>query len=92
MPDPTNSFLRDFVSLGEGTEVPPIFLLWSGIAGISAALERRCWIDQGSYIVYPNIYMILIAGSGRCRKSTAIGLIENLLIKVEPPINILPDS
>lgn len=90
MPDDRKSFLRDFVSLGSGTEIPPLFLLWSGVAGVSAVLGRRCWIDMGTFIVYPNEYIVLVAGAGRCRKGTSIGLIERLVRSIDPPVNLIP--
>jgi len=45
-------------------------------------LERRVWIEQGIYTIYPNFYFVLIAGSGQ-KKSTAINLTDKLLRKVE---------
>ncbi len=84
-----DNFLFDYLALNEGTEIPDIFALWCGISGISAVLGRRCFIDMGTYTVFPNLYIVLVAGSGRCRKSTAIGIIERLLRELEPPVNLI---
>lgn len=83
------NFLRDFASLAKGTEVPDIFMLWCGVAGLSFSLGRSVWLDMGHYTIYPNLYIVLIASSGRHRKSTAIGIIERLLRRLEPKINII---
>jgi len=83
------NFLRDYVKLNEGTEIPDLFALWCGIAGISAALGRRVWLDMGTYTIYPNLYVVLVAGSGRCRKSTAVGMIHRLLRQIEPGLNLI---
>ncbi len=83
------SFLRTYAHLNEGTEIPGIFAIWSGLAALSAALGRRCWIDMETYIIYPNLYIFLIASSGRCRKSTAVGIAEKLLYQIEPAPNII---
>lgn len=82
-------FLSGFVSLNKHTEIPPIFALWSGIAGISCALGRRVWVDMGRYQIFPNEYVLLVAGSGRMRKSTSIHQIEKILNHVEPHPNIV---
>jgi hypothetical protein len=73
----------------EETEVPSIFALWSGIAAISAMLGRRCSIDYGHISVFPNLYIVLVAGSARCRKSTAINICDKFIRKVSNPPNML---
>lgn len=45
-------------------------------------MGRKCFFDKGFYKLYPNLFTILVAGSGRCRKSTAINLAVDLLNKV----------
>lgn len=77
------------MKLNEGTEIPDIFALWCGLSGISATLGRRVWLDLGTYKVYPNLFVVLVAGSGRCRKSTAIGLIEKLIRVLDPSPNLI---
>ncbi len=83
------NFIADFVQLNKGTEIPEMFALWCGLAGISAALSRRAFLDMGSYKVYPNTFIVLVAQSGRYRKSTAIKMIERLLRQMQPPPNII---
>jgi len=85
----SDDFLRDFVRLSEKTEIPVFFMLWCGISGVAATLGRKVWLDMGHYAVYPNLYVVLVAGSGRCRKSTAISQILNLMQEVVPKPNIL---
>lgn len=71
------------------TEVPGAFALWSGLFAVSACMGRNCFIDQGHFTVYPNLYVVLTAGSGVCRKSTAINIVSDLVDRVDPPITIL---
>lgn len=52
------------MSLTEGLITPPLFRLWSGIACVSGALERRIWAKTGSGIIYPNMYILLVAPPG----------------------------
>ena len=84
-----SDFILDYESLGKETEIPPLFSTWCAISGISASLGRRCWLDMGTYTIYPNIYVVLVAGSGRCRKSTAIGVIEKMIRALDPPLNLI---
>lgn len=88
MSDQPFNFLKSFCRLMEVTEVPPRFQIWTGIACLLSVLERRVYIPQGVFNVYPNYFMILIAGSGQ-KKSTPIGLADKLLRRVVPGINIV---
>lgn len=71
------------------TEVPSTFALWMAIFGVNECLGRDCFIDQGHFTVFPNMYIVIVAGSAKCRKSTAINVITDFLRKVEPQIKIL---
>ena len=73
----------------EGTEIPDIFALWSGIMCVSSALGREAFVDQGVFTVYPNLYVMLVAASAKCRKSTSIMVSYKFIDKVVPKINIL---
>jgi len=82
------NYLKGFRRLLERTEVPERFAVWSGIASLLAALERRIYINQGIYTIYPNFYMVLVAASGQ-KKSTAINTAAKLLRKLNPAPNIV---
>lgn len=83
------NYLKSYVRLGDDTEMPGLFMLWCGLSTLSCVLGRKVWVDMGQYIIYPNLYVILVAGSGKCRKSTSISIAERLLRRVEPPLNII---
>ena len=84
-----NSFLDNYKILHEETEVHPEFALWCGLCGMSACLTRSVCLDMGVFQVYPNLYVVLVAGSGRQRKSTAIGMIERPLQVIENGPNLI---
>lgn len=73
------TFLQEYVFSHENTEIPRLFSLWCGLFGVSSVLGRRVSLDLGTFRIYPNLYVILVAGSGRCRKSTAVRQISRLL-------------
>lgn len=77
------NFLIKFAELLEKTEVPPRFTIWCGIGALLAVMERRVWVNQGIFEVYPNFYIVLIAGSGQ-KKSTPIVYVDKLLRKLQP--------
>lgn len=87
-----SDWLTAFVDYNKAfSETPEKFLYWSGVSAIAAALERRVWIDQGRYSLYPNFYIVLVADPGRVQKSTTINTATSLLKKV-PGINLSPKS
>lgn len=82
------SFL-DFV--GPNSETPFEMLFWSGVSAIAGCLQRRVWLDQGRYILYPNFFIVLVADAGVIQKSTTINEAMSLLKKV-PTVRFAPDS
>jgi len=72
-------WLKSIGHLTRNTEAPTHFWLWSGIFTICAALERKVWIPYGLDRVYPNLYLMLVAPPGKCRKGGPVGLSKRLL-------------
>ncbi len=71
------------------TEIPEIFSIWAAISAISAALGRDCFYDFDYYQIYPNLFIVFIARSAWCRKSSAIRIAEKFIKAVKPPIKVL---
>jgi len=69
----------------EKQESPDIFHAWACIATIISALGRNVCIDFRTYKVFPNEYIVLIAGSAKCRKSQALTLGTDVLFDLEDP-------
>lgn len=84
-----DGILTGFCNYCFDTEIPDIFALWTGIATISAALGRDCFVDMGHFTVFPNMYVVLVAGSAKCRKSTAINIAADFIRRIEPPIKTM---
>lgn len=85
----SGNFIVDFLTLNKNSEVPPIFALWSAIGGISSVLGRGTYLDMGRYTIYPNEYILLVAGSGTMRKSTAIRQVQKIVTHLTPPPNMI---
>ncbi len=65
------------------SESPEQFHLWTGLSIIASTVRRNVYLNQGTHILFPNMYVILIGPPGRVRKSTSIRLGRHLLLGVE---------
>ncbi len=81
--------IEEYCLYNEPTEVPGIYALWTGIFTIAEMMGRECFLDQGHFVVWPNMYVILVAGSAVCRKSTAVRIAASFIRKVDPPVKII---
>lgn len=72
------------------TEPPPNFHAWSSIAALSALLGKKCFIPQGHFTVYPNLYIVLVGDPGT-RKSTALNVAKNL-VRIIEKVPVAPES
>ena len=78
------SFIEAFLDYNKNLGVSQKFLLWSAISGIAGCLERRTWIVYNqTQVIFPNLFVMLIADSGIANKSTAGRAIMELLYEVD---------
>jgi len=77
--------LQEYV---EDTEAPRDFWLWGGIFTLCSALQRRVWLPYGLEPIYPNIYVLLVAPPGKCRKAGPPTLAKKMLKKAGIPVSI----
>jgi len=73
------------------SESPEEYHLWTGISAIAGALRRRVFYDMGYFILYPNMYIVLVGPAGRCKKSTAMRVGRQMLSGV-PGLEFTTDS
>jgi len=64
-------FIKAYMTHTEDQEAPEIFHFWTALGILAAAVRRNLWIDRGYYKLFPNLYVIFVAESGKLRKSTA---------------------
>jgi hypothetical protein len=65
-------WLEGFLTLTERSEPPYTYKLWVGMSLIASALRRKCVLNWGTMSIYPNMYVVLVGPSGKCRKGTAM--------------------
>jgi hypothetical protein len=69
LPDWIDAYL-DFTN---NSEPPTLFKKWTAISVIASCLQRKCVLPWGTLEFFPNMYIVLVAPSGKCRKGTAMG-------------------
>lgn len=72
----------DFVS--KASDAPIEFAHAAGLAAISTVALGRRWIERGRGGIRPNVYIMLVAGSSRDRKSENVDHVTELLRDVVP--------
>lgn len=77
--------LQEYV---EDTEAPRDFWLWGGIFTLCSTLQRRVWLPYGLEPIFPNIYVLLVAPPGICRKAGPPSLAKKMLKKAGIPVSI----
>lgn len=90
MPEPnrfTDSWIDSYMRYVENTEPPLIFKKWCAVSVIAAALQRKCFLDWGHNIMYPNLYVVLTAPAGRARKGTAMKSARPFLDHLDLPLS-----
>ena len=64
-------WIESFLEYSDGIPSPALFRLWSAIAIVAGAMERRVWTETARSVMYPNLYTLLVAPPG-IGKSQAI--------------------
>jgi len=69
-------------------ESPDVFHFWTALSLIAASCRMNIWMDRGFYKLYPNLYVIFIAESGKLRKSTAQEYGVDRILRYVPGIKL----
>jgi len=85
------SWLEGYLAYTAESESPEEYHLWVGISAIAGALRRRTFFDMGYFLLYPNLYIVLVGPAGRCKKSTAMRVGRQMLGQV-PGLEFTTDS
>lgn len=76
---PKEGWLHDYVEYTRNTEPPTVFHFFAGMVAIGGALARNVFFDMGAYQIFPNLCIVIVAPSGRCRKTSACNVAMGLL-------------
>ena len=79
-------WLDAYTTFTNNSEPPYLYRLWVGISILAACMKRKCVLRWGTLDLYPNMYIVLVGPSGKCRKGTAMSpgmrLLREMGIKV----------
>lgn len=65
-------WIDTYMRYTDNSEPPVLFRKWTAVSTIAAAMQRKCSLKWGYLEFFPNLYTVLVAPSGRCRKGTAM--------------------
>ena len=74
-----NDWVSGYIEYSQETESPLSYHIWTSISLLAAALQRRVYIKWGYEILYPNMYIVLVGPSGKCRKGSAMNLGKDII-------------
>jgi len=81
-----DNWIDECLNFTSNTEPPVMFRKWTAVSVVAAALQRKCYLPWGSLTFFPNMYVVLVAPSGKARKGTAMNPGMDFL--TEPGLNI----
>lgn len=74
-----SDWLSGYIEYSQETESPLSYHVWTGISLLAASLQRRVYIKWGYETLYPNMYIVLVGPSGKCRKGSAMNLGKDII-------------
>lgn len=83
MPRKLDNWLDAYLEYTWNSEPPELFHVWTAISTVAAALQRKCVLHWGKLNFYPNMYIVLVAPSGKARKGTAMAYGQDFLSRLE---------
>ncbi len=78
-------WITSYLQYTSDQESPELFHLWCSLGILSSTIGRNIYVTKtyGDWSkLYPNLYIILVSPSGRCRKGGALGIAERVLKEV----------
>ncbi len=66
-----SNWLESYLKYTLNSEPPDLYRLWVGISVIASVLQRKVYL-QWEKKTFPNMYIVLVGPSGKCRKGTAM--------------------
>lgn len=86
-----SNWLKAYLAFTAESESPEEYHLWVAISVIAGAIRRKAFFNMGYFLLYPNMYIVLVGPAGRCKKSTAMRIGRSMLVSI-PDLNFTTDS
>jgi len=79
-------WINKYLEFTENSEPPTTYKKWVAISLIASVLQRKAYLEWGPTKYYPNMYIVLVGPSGKCRKGTAMGIGHRFLKQIGIPM------
>lgn len=76
---PKGGWLDTYAEFTAYNESPLSFHLFGALCAVGTALQRRCWMAMGHFRIFPPYNVMLIAPTGRAKKTYAIDIAKKLI-------------
>lgn len=76
------NWVESYLEYSKESESPTSYHTWAAMMAISSVVKRKLAIDQGLYVLYPNLYVGLVGPPARTAKSTSMWLSRLITTKV----------
>lgn len=73
------NWLMAYMEYTKESESPDNYHTWAALSALASAARRNVFLDQGIYVLFPNLYVALVGPAGRTAKSTSIYLCGRVL-------------
>lgn len=90
-PRKLENWIKSYLVYTANSESPEEYHIWTALSAIAGAVRRRVFFDMGHFLLYPNMYIVLVGPAGRCKKSSAMRIGRSLLSEI-PDVNFTTDS
>jgi hypothetical protein len=85
------NWINAYMEYTKESESPDAYHIWVALSSIASVARRNVMLDQGIYLLFPNLYIALVGPPARTAKSTAIRMGRRLITQV-PGIKLGPDA
>jgi hypothetical protein len=75
-------FITKFLKQTEEGESPTSFFKWAAVSMLSATMRNNVYLKWQGRTIYPNLYIMLLADSGACRKGYPVSLTTKFLTQI----------
>lgn len=88
---PPTGWLAKYMQYTRTAEGSSVFQFFTGITALGAALKRNVWMAKGHYQILPTLQILLVAPSGKARKTSTANIGIRVLRKLGN-VNIIADK
>lgn len=84
-------WIQGYMAYTAESRSPDAYHIWVALTTLSGAIRRKVFFSFEYFLLYPNIYVVLVGPPGKCKKTTAMRIGRQFLSKV-PGVHFTVDS